>query len=188
MSSLKSKADKLNLGKLVPAPIDLSELSDLVKNVVKKEVYNAQIKNIIDFVLIMNINNILIIKYLILLILLNITNITDIVDITNIDITKINEVKGEIPSKTDFDTAAALPAVEDKIANVSNLVKKTDYNTKINEIEKQVTDHDHSNKYITTPEFNKLTSKYFDAKLKQTNLASKNDIANFVNETDFDKL
>ena len=62
MSSLKSKADKLNLGKLVPAPIDLSELSDLVKNVVKKEVYNAQIKNIIDFVLIMNINNILIIN------------------------------------------------------------------------------------------------------------------------------
>ena len=35
--------------------------------------------------------------------------------------------------------------------------KKTDYDTKIREIEKKVTDHDHD-KYITTPEFNKLTA------------------------------
>ena len=42
--------------------------------------------------------------------------------------------------------------------NVSNLVKKTDYNTKINEIDKKTTDDDY-NKYITTPKFNKLTSK-----------------------------
>ena len=35
------------------------------------------------------------------------------------------------------------------------LVKKTDYNTKINKIEKKITDHDHA-KYITTQEFNKL--------------------------------
>ena len=47
-----------------------------------------------------------------------------------------------------------------KIPDVSNLVKKkkkTDYDTKIREIEKKVTDHDHD-KYITTPEFNKLTA------------------------------
>ena len=36
--------------------------------------------------------------------------------------------------------------------------KKTDYNTKINEIDKKTTDDDY-NKYITTPKFNKLTSK-----------------------------
>ena len=36
-------------------------------------------------------------------------------------------------------------------------VKKTDYNTKINEIEKNVFDYDHD-KYITTQEFNKLMS------------------------------
>ena len=36
--------------------------------------------------------------------------------------------------------------------------KKTDYNTKINEIEKKITDHSHD-KYITTPEFNKLTAE-----------------------------
>ena len=78
----------------------------------------------------------------------------------------------------------ALTTVENKIPNV-NLVKKTDYNTKINEIEKKITDHDH-NKYITTPEFNQLTAKTFAARFAQANLVSKNDIANFVNKTDFD--
>ena len=63
--------------------------------------------------------------------------------------------------------------------------KKTNYNTKINEIEKKITDHDHG-KYITTQEFNKLTSENFIARLKQANLASKSDIANFVKKTDFD--
>ena len=38
--------------------------------------------------------------------------------------------------------------------NVSNLVQKTDYNTKISEIENKIaTDHDHV-EYITTQEFN----------------------------------
>ena len=45
--------------------------------------------------------------------------------------------------------------------------------------------HDHD-KYITTQEFNKLTSENFTAMLKQANLPSKNDIANFVRTTDFD--
>ena len=69
--------------------------------------------------------------------------------------------------------------------NVINLVKKTDYNAKINDIEKKITDHNHD-KYITTPEFNKLMSENFAARLKQAYLASKSDIANFVNKTDFD--
>ena len=56
---------------------------------------------------------------------------------------KINEVKGEIPSITNLATTAALTAVENKRSNVSNLVKKTYYKTKINEIEKKITDHDH---------------------------------------------
>ena len=34
--------------------------------------------------------------------------------------------------------------------NVSNLVKKTDNDTKVNETEKKITDHSHD-KYITTP-------------------------------------
>ena len=64
--------------------------------------------------------------------------------------------------------------------------KKTDYNTKINEIEKKTIDHNHD-KYLTTPEFNKLTAKNFAARLAQGNVANKSDIANFVNKTDFDK-
>ena len=48
------------------------------------------------------------------------------------------------------------------------------------------TDHDH-NKYITTQEFIRLTSENFTARLKQANLASKNDIANFVKKASFDE-
>ena len=40
---------------------------------------------------------------------------------------------------------------------MSSLVTKTDYNTKISDIEKKVTDHD-QDKYITTSEFDKLTT------------------------------
>ena len=47
LSNLKSKVDKLDVDKLVS--VDLSKLSDVVKNdVIKKYVYNAKIKNIED--------------------------------------------------------------------------------------------------------------------------------------------
>ena len=39
---------------------------------------------------------------------------------------------------------------------------------------------------FTTQEFNKLTSESFTASLKQGNLGSKNDIADFVKKKDFD--
>ena len=56
-------------------------------------------------------------------------------------------------------------------------------------LKKKNTDHDHSNKYITTWEFDKLKSENFALRLTQTNLASKNDMAIFVKETDSnDKL
>ena len=44
------------------------------------------------------------------------------------------------------------------------MVKKTDCNTKISEIENKVNDHDHD-KYITTPEFNTLAADVFKARL-----------------------
>ena len=71
-------------------------------------------------------------------------------------------------------TNSALTAVKNKIPDVSNLVKKTNYNTKISEIEKKVTDHDHD-EYITTPEFIKLTAENFTARLAQANLVTKTD-------------
>ena len=52
--------------------------------------------------------------------------------------------------------------------------KKTNYNTKITEIEKKITDHNHD-KYITTPEFNKLTVENFATRLAQANLITKTD-------------
>ena len=57
--------------------------------------------------------------------------------------------------------------------NVSSLVKKTDYNAKISDIEKKITDHNHD-KYITTPEFNILAADVFNARLAaQTDLIKK---------------
>ena len=43
--------------------------------------------------------------------------------------------------------------------------KKTDYNTKINKTEQKITNHNHD-KYITTSEFNKVTTENFAARLK----------------------
>ena len=57
-------------------------------------------------------------------------------------------------------TTTALNDVQNNIPDITTFVKKTDYNTKIAEIEKKL-DHDHSNKYITTQEFNNLTAKKF---------------------------
>ena len=46
---MKSKVDKLDVDKLLPAPVDLNKLSDVVKNdVVEKNVHNAKIKDIED--------------------------------------------------------------------------------------------------------------------------------------------
>ena len=71
-------------------------------------------------------------------------------------------------------TNSALTAVENKKPNVSGLVKKTDYNTKISEIEKKIADHYHD-KYITPPEFNNLAAGVFTARLAQANLVTKAD-------------
>ena len=72
---------------------------------------------------------------------------------------KVTEIQNKISSITGLATNSALTAVENEIPNVSNLVTKTDYNTKISEVEIKVSDHNHD-KYITTSEFNRLTTKF----------------------------
>ena len=62
-----------------------------------------------------------------------------------------------------------MTAVENKIPSVSNLVKKTYCDIKVNEIEKKITDYTHD-KYIATPEFNKLTAENFATRLAQAYL------------------
>ena len=52
IDKLKSKVDKLDVDKLLPVPVDLSKLRDVVKNgFVKKDVYNTKKKNIEDKIL-----------------------------------------------------------------------------------------------------------------------------------------
>ena len=99
LSNLKSKVDKLDVSKLVPVPVDLIKLTDVVKiDVVKEHVYNAKITNIED-------------------------KIPDIINLaTNTTLNaKINEVKSKIPNITNVATTA-LTAVENKLPNVSKLV------------------------------------------------------------------
>ena len=71
---------------------------------------------------------------------------------------KINEVKDEIPNINNLAIRSALTAFENKIPSVSNSVEKTDCNTKINQIEKKITNHNYD-ECITTQEFNiKITT------------------------------
>ena len=52
---------------------------------------------------------------------------------------------------------SALTAIENKLPDFSTLVKKSNYDTKISEFEKKLTDHNHD-KNITTPAFNTLAA------------------------------
>ena len=99
---MKSNVDKSDVDKLVPVLVDLSKLSVLVKtDVIKKDVYNAKIKNIED----------------------KIPDITNLATNSSLN-AKINEVTGEIPNITNLATTAALTANKNKISNIRNLVKK----------------------------------------------------------------
>ena len=123
-NNLKSKVDKLDVDKLVPVPVDLSKLSDAVKYVFKKDVYNAKIRHIEDKIpAITNLatNTTLNVK------IDNIKN--EIPSIINLATTttlnaKINKVKNKIANITDLATTTALTTLENTIPNVSSLVKK----------------------------------------------------------------
>ena len=106
LSNLKSKVDKLDVDKLVPVPVDLSKLSDVVKNdVVKKDVYNAKIKNIED----------------------KIPDITNLATNTTLN-AKINEIKNKRPNITKLATTAALTTVKIKIPDHSKHANTSEFN------------------------------------------------------------
>ena len=146
----------------------MSKLSNVVKNVVKKAVYDklvAKVNNIdtSDFVLKS--------KYQ--------TEKTElqkkIPDVSNlVKKPKITELGNKIPDVSNLATKTKLTAVENKIPTVSNLVKKTDYDTNITEIEKKLTDHNHD-KYISTPEFNTSAADFLNVRLEQADLVTKTD-------------
>ena len=87
---------------------------------------------------------------------------------------EVSEIESKIPNISGLVITSTLTAVINKIRSVSNLVEKTVYDTKISELEEKLTDQK-NDKYITTPEFNKLTAENFAARLAQANLRIKTD-------------
>ena len=159
--NLKSKVDKLDVDKLVPAPVVLSKLSYVVKiDVDKNDLYNAKTKNIED----------------------KLSDINNLATNTTLNAT-INEVKNEIPSITNLAKTAALNARISEVKNEINYITNLTTTIVLTAVENEIPDH---SKYINTPECNKLTAENFAARLAKTNLASKKDVANFVEKTDLD--
>ena len=156
LANLKTEVDKLDIDKLVPVPIDLSKLSDVVKNdVVKKDVYDkvvAKVDNIdtSDFVLKTKNdtdkseleNKIPDTSGLIKKTDYDakITEIEDeIPDVTNLATkTALTTIENKISDVTNLATKTALTAIENKIPDVSSLMKKMDYNTRDSEIDTKV--------------------------------------------------
>ena len=99
------------------------------------------------------------------------------------DLSKLsNVVKNNVVKKTAYDKLVKdVNAIH--TTDTSDLVRKAGYDTNIDEIQKKIPVH---YKYITATEYSKLTKESFAGRLKQANLSSKNDIADFVKKTDFD--
>ena len=116
LASLKAEADKSDIEKLAPVPTDLSKLSDVVKNVVKKDVYNK---------LVGEVNNVDTSKFVLKTkydtdkskLENKVLDTSGFVKKTNYD-AKIADVEGKIP----LATKTALTTVENNIPDVSSLV------------------------------------------------------------------
>ena len=128
----------------MPVPVDLSKLSDIVKNdVIKKTVYDE---------LVAKVNNIDTSKFVSKAkydtdkseLENKIPDISGLVKKTDYS-TKITEIEGKIPHVSNLATKPALATVENKILDVVSLAKKTDYNTKITEIENKLNNHNYDN-------------------------------------------
>ena len=123
LANLKTEFDKLDIDKLAPVPIDLSKLSDVVKNdVVKKDVYDK---------LVTEVNNIDTSGFVLKTrydtdkseLGNKIPDTSGLVKKTDYD-TKITEIEDEITDVSNLVTKTALTTVEDKITDISNLAKK----------------------------------------------------------------
>ena len=103
----------------MPIPVDLSKLSDLVKNdVVKKTVYDKLVAKVDN---IDTSNFVIKTKYQ--------TDKTEFENqIADVSIlvkkTKLTELENKIPDISNVATKTALTTVENKIPSISNLVKK----------------------------------------------------------------
>ena len=124
----------------MPIPVDLTKLSNAVKNdVEKKTEYNNLVPKVDN---IDTINFLLKTKYEVDQILKikseKITDVNYLIKKTDFN-SKISKVEGKIPSITGLATTSLLTAVENKIPDVSNLMKKTDFDAKLKAISDRVT-------------------------------------------------
>ena len=116
LASLKTEVDKLDIDKLVPVPVDLSKLSDVVKNVVKKTVYDklaAKVNNIDTSAFVLKT------KYQTDKIELQ-KKIPDVADFAKK--TKLTELEHKIPDVGSLATKTAVSAIQNKIPSVSSLI------------------------------------------------------------------
>ena len=107
LASLKTYVDKLDIDKLVPVPVDLSKLSDVVKNDVIKKTAKKKDK------LVAKVNNINTGRFVLK--------------------TKYDTDYGKIPYVSSLATKTALTTVKNKIPDVSSLVKKR-HNNKLQKL------------------------------------------------------
>ena len=137
LANLKTEVDKLDIGKLVIVPVDLSKLINAVTNeVIKKTECNrlvGKVNNIgtSDFVLKTNyaadkfkLEN-------------KIPDTSDLVKKTSYN-TKITELENNIPDISNLATKTALTTVENKIPGVSNLVKKQTIIIKLQKLKRKL--------------------------------------------------
>ena len=125
LTSLKTEVDKLDIGKLVPVPDELSKLGDKVKNeAVKKAVYNKLVEKV---------NNIntrgFVLKTQTCMtqtkqsLKRKIPDTSELVKRLDYN-AKITEIENKILSISGLVINAALTVIESKVPNVSSLVKK----------------------------------------------------------------
>ena len=159
LANLKSDVDQLDINKLVPVPVDLSKLSDVVKNdILKKTDYNAKITEIENKT--PNISN-LATKTALNTVENKIPDTNDLVKKTDYN-TKITEIEGKIPNVTNLATKTSLTSVENKIPYISGLATKTELTTvenKIADISNLATKNALTNLSNTVPDISTLIKK-----------------------------
>ena len=133
LANLKTEVDTLDTDKLKTVPVDLSKLSNVVKNgVIKKTEYNK---------LVNQVNNIDTCGFLLktkydadkLKLENKIPDISNLIKKSHYN-TKITEIDGKIPDISNLATKIAVTTFENKIPDISNLARKTALTTIENKI------------------------------------------------------
>ena len=170
LANLKTEVDKLDIDKIVPVPVDLSKLSDVVKNVVKKTDYNAKIAE--------TENKIPGISNLATKAALNTDTVENKIPDTSGLVaktgynTEITKIEGKIPDVSNLATKIALTTVANKIPDVSRLVTKAELTAiekKIPDVSKFATKSALTNLSNTVPDISTLIKKSdYDTKITKT--------------------